>query len=96
MIFGTYRSYKEGEYDITLRVKETVASYMLTRIYDRSRFPQIRWYMMFRNKDTIRIDKNKSTHKIEFFNNGENFVVYPYRDGIPYLFEKVVLNGNGQ
>lgn len=91
MISGIFRTLHERrEYDITVKVKETEKSYTLELVENNSRFSPSHLDMMFNKFKRISVRKDKSPHYIEFFNNDENFVIYPYRAGIPFLFEKVI------
>lgn len=93
MISGIFRTLHErGEYDITVRIKETEKAYTFELIENNSRFSPAHLDMMFSKAKRISVKKEKSPHYIEFFNDGENFVIYPYRAGIPFLFEIVVDN----
>ena len=72
---------------ITIEVSETDKSYSFKLIEDTCRFEQWRITSLFNMNKKAVISKSKSKHAIRDY--GNNFVIYPYRDGIPYYFEYV-------
>ena len=90
MLKGLYRAVDEYEgFDITLNIKETEKSYVFQLIENKSRFSPARFDMMFKKSNKIYIQKMRSSHAIIEHDNGDCFVIYPYRHGIPYLFNKL-------
>ena len=78
---------------ITIEVSETDKSYRFELIEDTCRFEQWRITSLFNLNKKAVINKSKSRHAIHDY--GENFVIYPYRDGIPYYFEFIGNYQNG-
>lgn len=72
---------------IILSVQETDKSYTFELVENTMRFRPARFDMMFKDSNKVRILKKRSVHAIIFCNGF--FVIYPYRDGIPYLFEEM-------
>jgi len=81
-------------YYITMRVKETEKSYIFELIEFECRYCSAdRIKMLFDGKDKAVVRKERSPHAMRVFAEGEfrgkiydSFVIYPYRDGIPYVF----------
>ena len=74
-----------GEYII--RLKETDKAYIFELIKNNMRFSPAHLDMMFSKSNRARVNKDKSPHAM---NIGEDyFIIYPYRAGIPYLFDMV-------
>lgn len=74
-----------GEYII--RFNETEKSFILELIKNDMRFSPAHLDMMFEKSNTVRVSKSKSPHAMNFGN--DYFVIYPYRNGIPHLFEYI-------
>ena len=74
------------DYRITVDFKETEHSFILTLVENDSRYgaPQIE--DMFRKNKRVLIKKAGDKHCVKSW--GDNsFTLYPYRVGVPYLFE---------
>ena len=89
MLNGTYRCVKEHEYDIKVKVHETAKSYIIQFVEDNSRFFPAHLGMLFGAKNKAVIKKEKSKHYFEVYDDGKWFIIYPFRMGIPFLFDKV-------
>lgn len=72
---------------ITIEVSETAKSYTFKLIENTCRYEQWRITSLFNMNKKAVINKSKSKHAICDY--GDNFVIYPYRDGIPYYFEYI-------
>lgn len=88
---GLYKHTKDdGYFDkgaIIIEVSETVKSYIFKLIENTFRYSPAHIDMMFTKSNKVIINKEKSPHVI---NLGEDyFVIYPYRAGIPFLFEYI-------
>ena len=92
MLEGLYQSKKDYEYDIKVRVRETKKSYIIQFVEDNSRFFPAHLGMLFGAKNKAVIEKEKSKHYFEIYDDGKWFIIYPFRMGIPFLFDKVVEN----
>ena len=90
MINGFYK-YEDTSYgnhgEIILQVKESEKSYNFQLIKNTMRFSPAHIDMMFSKSDKARVPKVNSPHAINF--GEEYFVIYPYRAGIPFLFDLV-------
>lgn len=81
-----------GEY--VIKVRETPKSYVFERIKNDMRFSPAHLDMMFENSDRVTISKTRSPHAINTIDddwyslNPNWFCIYPYRAGIPYVFEQ--------
>lgn len=73
-----------GEYIIKLR--ETPTSYVFERIKNDMRFSPVHLDMMFESSDGVTVNKTKTSHAINTVGD-DWFCIYPYRAGIPYVFE---------
>lgn len=89
MINGLYRCVKEHEYDIKVKVHETDKSYIIQLVEDNSRFFPAHIDMLFGQKNKTVINKENSKHYFEACCDGEFFIIYPFRMGIPFLFDRV-------
>lgn len=92
MIKGIYKYIHEdniplGGGIITLEVSETEKSYRLNLIENTCRYSPAHIDMLFAKNNKAIISKNKSPHVMRIYDG--YFVIYPYRAGIPFLFEKV-------
>lgn len=80
----------DGYFDkgtIIIGVSETAKSYIFKLIENTFRYSPAHIDMMFAKSNKVIINKEKSPHVI---NLGEDyFVIYPYRAGIPFLFEYI-------
>ena len=75
-----------GEYIIKL--KETEKSYTFELIKNDMRFSKGHLDMLFSKSKKVKINKEKSPHAINI--SGDDwFCIYPYRAGIPYVFEYI-------
>ena len=74
--------------NITVELKETDKSYVLTLVEDKSRFPDGHIEMMFRDSRKVTIPKSgKGPHAFVTGENFDNwFVLYPGRNGVPFSF----------
>lgn len=73
------------EYDIEVEAKETEKSFILKLIRDDSRYKDGHMEVLFGDSGRVVINKDGSPHAI--VNNDDWFVVYPNRNGVPFLFE---------
>lgn len=73
-----------GEYII--RLKETDKSYIFELVKNDMRFSPAHLDMMFSKSNKVRVNKDKSPHAINIVGD-DWFCIYPYRLGIPYVFE---------
>lgn len=86
---GLYRwaweSYtNNGEY--LIKVTETEKSYTFELVENTMRFSPAHMDMLFEKSNKVKINKEKSPHAMNI--SGDDwFCVYPYRAGIPYVFE---------
>ena len=87
MLNGTYRCVKEHEYDIKVKVHETAKSYIMQLVEDNSRFFPAHIDMLFGQKNKAVIKKENSKHYFEACCDGKFFIIYPFRMGIPFLFD---------
>lgn len=78
-----------NEYDIKVKVKETEKSYSMQLIENNSRYSPGHIDMLFSKKDRIVIKKEKSQHCIKNVLGDNSFVIYPFRAGIPFVFDKI-------
>lgn len=87
---GLYRYSKDELFNsgvITIEVSETNKSYIFKLIENTFRYSPAHIDMLFSKSNRIMINKEKNPHAI---NIGEDyFVIYPYRAGIPFLFDYV-------
>lgn len=96
MVKGIYKYSKKdkamNDYGTVItHVSETDKSYILRLIENTCRYSPAHIDMLFAKNNKAIINKNKSPHAIEFYND-EHFVIYPYRGGIPFLFEREEMN----
>lgn len=88
---GKYRYIQEGHNGaighILISVTETTKAYTFNLLENSTRLDYDHFIMLFKNSNTIRINKGKSPHAIITWEDG-NFTIYPYRAGIPFLFQK--------
>ena len=89
---GLYRwnwdSYtNNGEYII--KVIETDKSYFFELVKNTMRFSPAHLDMLFKKSNKVKIAKNNSPHSVKIWHDGD-FTIYPYRAGIPYVFESVM------
>lgn len=79
------RDCRFSEGSVVVKLKETEKAYCFELIENTMRYSSAHLDMMFTNNKKVIVRKNKSPHAI---NCGEEyFVIYPYRAGIPHLFE---------
>lgn len=74
-----------GEYIIKL--KETEKAYTFELIKNDMRFSPSHLDVLFGKSKKVKINKEKSPHAINV--GGDWFCIYPYRAGIPYVFEHI-------
>ena len=88
---GLYKHTKDDGYfdrgKIIIEVSETAKSYIFELINNTFRYSPVHIDMMFAKSDKVIINKEKSPHAIILGN--DYFVIYPYRAGIPFLFEYI-------
>lgn len=86
---GNYRCYNPERYcDIIINVTERTKTYIVRLVANNSRFGDGRFERMFAKSPKVIIKKDCSAHAILDWKD-DMFTIYPYRDGIPYLFEKI-------
>ena len=96
---GIYRCHDtDGRWnpkDITIRVKATEKSYVLTLIEDRTRYPESLIEMLLGKSGKARIPKKPDRPGGHPFSADEEtwFVIYPFQAGTPFLFELYDENG---
>lgn len=87
---GLYR-YRKGEgilcEDVIISARETKKSFIFELVENRGRYYPPHLEMMFSGNGKCRISKDKSPHAIMCWYDG-TFTIYPYRDGIPFYFDK--------
>lgn len=93
LVSGKYRL-RSGDdwwnrFEMTLSVKETKASYILTMLESSGRFIPSQIEMLFKKSSKVILRKNKGGHPIEAGSDNTWFVIYPFQAGIPFLFELV-------
>lgn len=95
MVEGIYRCthdwHGNSTIDVTVRAKETGKSYILELISDNSRFPDGHITAMFKGGNRVVCPKFRGPHAIE--SGGKWFVIYPFRNGVPFSFD---LNDHGE
>lgn len=69
---------------IVIDVTETEKMYTFKLIENTFRYDPWRISSLFKKSKQAKIKKYRSKHSVMTWDNG--FVIYPYRDGIPYLF----------
>lgn len=72
---------------VVIDVTETEKMYIFKLIENTCRYDPWRISSLFKKSTQARINKHRSKHSVMTWNNG--FVIYPYRDGIPYLFKYI-------
>ena len=90
MLNGLYRCIDDGfykQYDILIKVKETDKTYVLELIENNSKYSPAHIDMLFANNNKATIKKRDFKHVMVFLNDGD-FRIYPFRLGVPFLFEK--------
>ncbi len=73
-------------YRVTIEVKETEHSHILKLIEFDSRYAASHISSMFGGKSRIVLRKPDCKHSVRVWNE-TSFTLYPYRCGVPYLFE---------
>lgn len=89
---GLYRYNQKGGMlldtgTITVNLKETKKTINLHLVENSCRYSPAHIDMLFAKKDKISIKKQDGSHAVFLYDN--YFVIYPYRAGIPFLFEYV-------
>lgn len=74
--------------NIILAVNETEYAFTLKLLKNTVRYDSPQIDDMFANTDTVRIKKSGSKHAINVCSQ-KRFVLYPYRVGVPYMFDLV-------
>ena len=88
---GNYRCRSEDgyvwdRYDFIINLRETNKNFVITLLENKDKYLPTRFEMMFKKSNKV---TTKKEHGIHGFIWGDNyFVMYPYRDGLPYCFEK--------
>lgn len=72
---------------VIIDVTETEKSYIFKLIENTCRFDPWRISSLFKKSEKAIIKKCNSKHAIRDY--ADNFVIYPYRDGIPYYFKSI-------
>jgi len=75
----------DSVYDITVDAKETDEAFILKLVKDNSRYPDGHMVVLFGETGKATILKSGSKHAL--VNKTDWFVVYPNRNGVPFLFE---------
>ena len=87
---GIYR-YEDKSFgnrgEIILKVTETEKTITFELLKNDMRFSPAQIDEMFVKSNKAKINKLKCPHAMDFYN--DYFVIYPYRAGIPFLFEYV-------
>lgn len=84
----THDNHMHDNGSIVVEVSETEKSYILKLIENTYKYSPAHIDMLFEKSNKVVIKKEKSPHAI--IEGGDYFVIYPYRAGLPYLFEQVV------
>ena len=74
---------------IKIRLKETEKSYRIEMLENTTKYDYDHFANIFSGKKSVSIAKNGS-HACTVFPDGD-FLIYPYRAGIPFLFRKMKL-----
>ena len=90
---GIYRHSHEIEYvertvyagDIVLEVYETKTAFVLTLMEQQVRYDAPQIDDMFQKSKRVVIKKDGSKHAMRIWDD-HSFTVYPYRAGVPYVF----------
>ena len=77
----------KNEYDIVIKVIETEKCYNIQLVKNNSRFSPAHIDMLFKDKAKVKMKKENSRHCIKNWHDG-TFTIYPFRAGIPFVFEK--------
>lgn len=76
-----------GSGHVVIDVTETEKMYTFKLVENTCRYDPWRISSLFKKSTQVRIKKYRSKHSVMTWDNG--FVIYPYRDGIPYLFKYI-------
>lgn len=76
-----------GSGHVVIDVTETEKMYTFKLVENTCRYDLWRISSLFKKSTQVRIKKYCSKHSVMTWDNG--FVIYPYRDGIPYLFKYI-------
>lgn len=91
LVSGKYRLLSGEDwwnrFEMTLSVKETHASFILTLLSLKGSFIPVQIEMLFKKSNRAVIRKGKSGHPVEVGGGNKWFVIYPFQAGIPFLFE---------
>ena len=72
---------------ITIKVSETEKSYIFELVENTCGYDPWRITSLFKNSNKAIIKKENRKHAVRTYD--DFLVIYPYRDGIPYLFEHI-------
>lgn len=73
--------------NVTIKARETEKFYILNLIEDNSRFPDGHITGLFKDNGMVRVPKQGGRHAVVDGNGF--FVVYPFRNGVPFGFDLV-------
>lgn len=73
--------------NVTIKARETDKFYILELVSDNSRFPNGNITEMFRENGRVRIPKRGGKHAV--VEGRSFFVIYPFRNGVPFCFDLV-------
>lgn len=73
---------------IKIRLKETEKSFNLEMLENTTKYDYDHFANIFSGKKSVSISKQNGSHACTLFPDGD-FLIYPYRAGIPFLFRKV-------
>lgn len=76
-----------GSGHVVIDVTETEKMYTFKLVENTGRYDPWRISSLFKKSTQVRIKKYRSKHSVMTLDNG--FVIYPYRDGIPYIFKYI-------
>ena len=72
---------------VIIDVTEKEKSYVFKLIENTCRFDPWRISSLFKNSEKTIIKKSNSKHAVRDYT--DSFVIYPYKDGIPYYFKSI-------
>ena len=78
---------------IMINVKETENYYTFKLLENTTQLDYDHFIMLFKDSDTVRINKKKSPHAMMLWDDGD-FTIYPFRAGIPFWFKKVEMRND--
>lgn len=83
----TYDNHMNDYGEIVVDIHETEKSYIFKLIKNTYRYSPAQIDLLFAKSNRVAIKKEKSQHAI--VEGNDYFVIYPYRAGLPFLFEQV-------